>query len=380
MAVEQEPLEDWDPEGPEAWDDPVGVYRHLQQNAPLAYSHSGRRQRSQWALTRYQDVVQAARDTETFKNGGSPRFAIPRLPLESDPPQHTAFRRLMLPFFGPARMQQLEVQSRRIVAEQLQPLLAAGGGDAAHDFARPVPPRVLLTFLNQPEQDWETIKTWCEDAFLQGAEDAERLARFQAANDGLWEYSRQVVESRQAAPRDPADDLVSALLAAEVDGQPMDPDLVVGVVRLLIAAGHDSTTSAMGICLHSLARTPEAQARLRAEPALIPSAIEEILRLETPVLQMPRRVARDVTVHGREMKSGDLVMLYWAAANRDENAFPDPDQAVLDRKPNQHVAFGYGIHKCIGAPLARLELRVALEAWLSRTTEFHLAGDVRYEP
>jgi cytochrome P450 len=170
------------------------------------------------------------------------------------------------------------------------------------------------------------------------------------------------------------------LLVARADGEPLDEALIAGVVRLLIAAGHDSTTSAVGIALHYLARHRDDQQRLRENPALIPPAVEEILRLETPVLTMPRVVAHDTVIRDRELKQGDRVMLYWASGNRDSDAFDSPDEPHLDRKPNQHLAFGYGIHKCIGAPLARLELRVALEEWLRRTHAFGLAGEVTVEP
>jgi cytochrome P450 len=178
-------------------------------------------------------------------------------------------------------------------------------------------------------------------------------------------------------PRDVSVDPVSGLLAAP---EPLDKELIAGVVRLLLAAGHDSTTSAIGIALHYLAHNDADQQRLRADPSLIPTAVEEMLRLETPVLAMPRIVARDTVVRGRELTQGDRVMLYWGAGNRDPQAFENPDQPQLDRKPNQHLAFGYGIHKCVGAPLARLELRVALEEWLRRTQAFGLAGEVTVEP
>ena len=139
---------------------------------------------------------------------------------------------------------------------------------------------------------------------------------------------------------------------------------IAGVVRLLLAAGHDSTTSAMGMTLHYLARTPADQARLRAEPGLIPTAIEEMLRFEPPVFAMPRVVAKDVELHGRQLRAGNRVYLYFVSGNRDEAAFEDADRCIVDRRPNPHLAFGYGIHRCVGAPLARLELRVALEEWL----------------
>jgi cytochrome P450 len=276
-------------------------------------------------------------------------------------------------------MKELEVQVRADAKRLLDPLLAAGGGDAARQFARPLPPRALLTLLGQPVDDWAQVKSWSEDAYLQGAADDEARRRFEAANDGLWAYSRAVVEDRQRSPRDRDLDLVSALLATRADDEPLDPDLIAGVVRLLLAAGHDSTTSAMGIVLHYLARTPADQSRLRAEPDLIPTAVEEMLRFETPVFSMPRVVAEDVDLHGRHLQAGDRVMLYFASGNRDEQAFPDPDRCIVDRRPNQHLAFGYGIHRCVGAPLARLELRVALDVWLKHTREFGLSGEVTFE-
>jgi cytochrome P450 family 130 len=212
------------------------------------------------------------------------------------------------------------------------------------------------------------------------ATEPDLQAHFQAADQGLWDYSHALVSDRKKQPRDVSVDPVSGLLAARDAGKPLDEALIVGVVRLLIAAGHDSTTSAVGIALHYLARNAADQQRVRANPSLIPAAVEEMLRLETPVLAMPRIVGHDTLVEGRELKQGDRVMLYWASGNRDPHAFEHPDQAQLDRKPNQHLAFGYGIHKCIGAPLARLELRVALEEWLRRTQGFGLSGEVTLEP
>jgi cytochrome P450 len=262
----------------------------------------------------------------------------------------------------------------------LDPLLAAGGGDAAHEFARPLPPQVLLAFLNQPRGDWSQTKAWCEDAYLQTASEPDLQARFVKADQGLWDYAYWVVADRKRHPRDVSRDPVSGLLAAGAEGEALDESLIAGVVRLLIAAGHDSTTSAVGIALHYLARHPDDQRRLRADPLLIPAAVEEMLRLEAPVLAMPRIVARETTLHSRVLQPGDRVMLYWASGNRDPQAFEHPDQPRLDRKPNQHLAFGYGIHKCIGAPLARLELRIALEEWLRRTHAFGLSGEVTMEP
>jgi cytochrome P450 len=372
---------DWDPQGREAWDDPFGTWDRVRTAAPIAFSTAGRRGAGRfWSFLRFDDIIAAARDTLTFVNTGGSRFATRRPPLEADPPDHGVWRRLLMPYFGLSRMQVLEAASRAFTTALLDPLLAADGGDAAHDFARPLPAQVLLTFLNQPPEDWSQIKTWCEDAFLQTATEPDLQARFQAADRGLWDYSYAVVADRKKQPRDVSVDPVSGMLAAHVAGEPLDEALIAGVVRLLIAAGHDSTTSAVGIALLYLARHAADQQRLRADPSLLPAAVEEMLRLETPVLAMPRIVAHDTLLHGRDLKQGDRVMLYWASGNRDPLAFENPDQPQLDRKPNQHLAFGYGIHKCVGAPLARLELRVALEEWLRRTQSFGLSGEVTVEP
>jgi cytochrome P450 len=372
---------DWEPQGQAAWDDPFGTWDHVRCQTPVAFSTAGRRGAGRfWSFLRFDDIVTAARDTSTFVNTGGSRFATRRPPLEADPPEHGMWRRLLMPYFGPLRMRALEAASRAFTASLLDPLLASGGGDAAHEFARPLPPQVLLTFLDQPPADWEQIKTWCEDAFLQSASEPDLQARFQTADQGLWDYSFAVVADRKQHPRDAAVDPVSGLLVARAEGEPLDESLVAGVVRLLIAAGHDSTTSAVGIALHYLARHADEQARLRDNPGAIPVAVEEMLRLETPVLSMPRIVAHETTIRGRTLRKGDRVMLYWASGNRDPQAFAQPDQADLERKPNQHLAFGYGIHKCIGAPLARLELRVAVEEWLRRASAFGLAGEPTMEP
>ena len=329
---------------------------------------------SAWLVTRYEDIVAAASAPDLFGQG----IRWPgqrRPPLESDPPEHRPFRALMQPFFMPAALAVLEPISRGIAISLLEPLIAAGGGDFAHDLARPLPPQVLLARMGQPLDDWVEVKAACEAAYLQDATDPADQARYHAANAFLWDYSRAVVAERKARARDPKSDLVAALLAGEIDGAPVDEDLVVGAVRLVAAAGHDSTTSALGICLRYLAEHPDAQALLREKPEMIPGAVEEILRLQSPVIQMTRMVRADTRLGGRALLAGDRVQLVFASGNRDEAAFEDPQEAVLDRRPNRHLAFGVGPHVCIGNGLARQEIKVALEELLARTRGFALNGD-----
>ncbi|CAN5278955.1 cytochrome P450 [soil metagenome] len=355
-------------------EDPDILHGRLRRECPVALQADAVTGQTAWLLTRYEDIVEAASNPELFGQG----IRWPgqrRPPLESDPPEHRPFRALMQPFFMPASLAALEPVSRGIATRLLEPLLEAGGGDFAHDFARPLPPQVLLARMGQPLTDWLEIKDACEAAYLQDATDPADLARYHASNDFLWDYSRDAVADRKTTPRDPKADMIAAMLVGRIDDVPVDEDLIVGAVRLILAAGHDSTTSALGICLRYLAENGEAQSGLRAEPAGIPAAIEEILRLQSPVIQMMRTVRADTTLGGRDLSTGDRVQLVFASGNRDEAAFDDAQNAALDRKPNRHLAFGVGPHVCIGNGLARQEIKVALEELLARTLRFSLSAE-----
>jgi cytochrome P450 len=282
---------------------------------------------------------------------------------------------LLQPFFLPGALAQFEPISRRIAVPLIEALLQGEGRDFAHGLARPLPPQVLLARLGQPVDDWARIKDCSEASYLQGSSDPADVATYEAANAYLWEYSYSAVSERRRNPRDPKSDLISAMLAGAIDGAPVDEALVAGMIRLLLAAGHDSTTSALGICLRFLAEHADAQQHLRARPEDIPDAVEEILRLQAPVVQMPRAVARDVELGGKSLKQGDRVLLVFASGNRDEAKFEHPEQCRLDRSPNRHLSFGTGIHVCIGNGLARQEIKVALEELLARTESFGLSGE-----
>lgn len=361
-------------------EDPSIRHARLRRECPVALqrSDSGGPLQNGWLVTRYDDIMAVVKDTETF--GQSIRWPGQRRPpLESNPPEHREFRGLMQPFFMPAALAKLEPLSRDIARTLIEPLVAAGGGDFAAGLARPLPPQVLLARMGQPIEDWERVKECCEAAYLQASNDADDLMTYEAANAYLWQYSRDAVADRKTHPRDPKDDIIAALLAGTVGGEPVDEGLIVGMVRLVLAAGHDSTTSAVGICLRYLAEHQDVQDRLRAEPALIPGAVEEILRLQAPVIQMPRRVEKDTCLAGRDLLQGDRVLLVFASGNRDEAAFDDPDAFVIDRFPNRHMSFGVGIHTCIGNGLARQEMKVALEALLARTRRFTLGEAPAFE-
>ncbi len=362
----------WDPFAPEALADPPASWQQLRERCPIAWSD---RQGGFWVVSRYDDCVAIARDAERFSNAGGPQFGTPRPPLEVDRPLHTIFRRILQPYFAAERVAQLEERVRGFVAEMLAPVLEAGGGDLAPALTYPLPVRVLCAWLGLPDEEWAYLKGVAE-ALYQAEEgrgdDPETRAR---CNEELYAYSRGLVRSRVERPRDPAIDLVSGLLGATELGYTVTEEDAVQVVRLLIVAGHNSTTGALGNAILRVASEPELQRPLRADPALLPAAIEELLRLEPSVQAMPRWAVEDTEVCGQPVRAGDKLMLLWASANRDPAHFEEPDRIRLDRSPNDHLTFGRGIHRCIGMHLARLELRVTLEELLGRSRWIELAGE-----
>jgi cytochrome P450 len=299
---------------------------------------------------------------------------MPRPPLESDPPEHSVIRQTMQPFFGKKQMEQMEPIVRKIVSEHLESMFARGQGDFIIEIAQALPVRTIQAFLNLPDEHWTDVLGWSNEIFE--ASYGSASDKYDEAVGALEAYCWEVVEERRKKPLDPSSDMMSRVLGLEIDGKPMDNYTAVGILSLLLTAGHEPTIVSQGIIAQYLANHPEVQQQLRENPALIPGAIEEILRYDSPVARMPRTLKKDIELHGVKMKPGDKVFLMWASGNRDEQAFENADQVVLDRSPNHHLIFGYGIHKCIGAPIALLELRVLFEELLARTTRFQINGEV----
>ncbi len=277
---------------------------------------------------------------------------------------HTWSRRLLLPWFSHARVAEYEIVTRELCRTLVHGLLTRGRGDAAADYAQQIPVRVIAQVLGVPGELAGTFTGWVRDV-LEFAHDEERRHAGRAAIVAY--FTEQMAVRRE----EPGEDLISTLLHSDVDGQPVPDGFVLGTVALTLIAGVDTTWSAIGASLWHLATHPDDRKRLVAEPELLSTAIEELLRAYSPVT-MARIVADDVEFAGCPMKAGDRVLLNFPAANRDPSAFPDADRVVIDRQANRHVAFGVGIHRCAGSNLARMELRVALEEWLARIPEFHL--------
>ena len=287
-------------------------------------------------------------------------------PISSDPPEHHWHRRLILPFFAPQAVAKFEDGTRELCNRLIDGFIDRGEADAAADYAQQIPVRVIATMLGVPTDLSDTFTGWVRGVLEAGLQD--QAVRLEARNNILG-YFKKEIDDRRANPRE--DDLITTLLASEVDGQKVREEYVHGVCNLMLVAGVDTTWSSIGASLWHLAQHPEHRQQLRDRPDLWPSAIEELLRAYAPVT-MARIVAHDTEFQGCPMHAGDRVLMSFPAANRDPRQFERPDEVILDREHNRHVAFGAGIHRCAGSNLARLELRVALQTFLQRIPDFEL--------
>ncbi len=373
------PPEDWDPLLPENHADPTQVYARLREECPVAWSD---RFGGFYALTRFKDVTDAALDWHTFTS--SQKTPIPdattpdrppRAPAEVDPPYHTAYRDLLNRFFTPDYIRGIEPTIRRTARTLIGRCVSLGDVDAVATFTFFMPIQVQCIFLGISVEDAERIKTTINRIIDAGA--AGDMETHKAANDEIYDYIHGVVEARKRTPYDP-NDVISAMIHEEVDGRRLTDDDIVGTVRLFLQAGHGTTTNMLGSIIRHLATTPADQKRLRDEPKLIPQAIEEMLRAWTPVRLVGRKTTKDVEIEGRIIPRGSRVGLMVSSANLDESKFEKADQVDFDRRPNPHIAFGHGPHRCVGASLARAQLRIAVEELLSMTDDLELIGQTEW--
>ncbi|MDQ3384972.1 MAG: cytochrome P450 [Actinomycetota bacterium] len=358
---------------------PFPVWDELRQTCPVAHSD---RWGGSWMPTRYEDVSAVAHNTEHFSSrevlvtpapepeegqemvlqlGGE--VAAP--PITSDPPEHQWARRLILPMFAPNAVAKYEPITRDLCRELAEGLVAAGKGDAAVGYSQQIPVRIIAKMLGIPESMSETFTQWVRGALELGATDPE------IRQESFKEIITYLFEEVTKRKEHPGDDILSELLAAEVDGAPVPDYHIIGTGVLILVAGIDTTWSAIGSAIWHLATHPEDRRRLVAEPQIMPLAVEELLRAYSPVT-MARLVKEDVEVNGCPMKVDDRVLLSFPSANRDPEVFERPDEVILDRARNRHIAFGAGIHRCAGSNLARMELRVAIEEFLRAAPEFSL--------
>lgn len=357
--------------------DPFPTYAHLRGACPVAHTE---RWGGQWMPTRYEDIEAIARNSEQFssitvsvtgpKPGEGPLFVGP--PVTLDPPEHAPARRLLLPAFSPKAIERLTPITRDIARDLIAAIQERGGdrADAAIDYAQHLPVRVIAGMIGIPVSEEPQFTDWVVRILKDGATDLEVQSR---AGREVREYFAERIEERRNDPN-PPDDLISYLIGAEIDGAPLPPKHMIGILYVLLLAGIDTTWSSLGSSLWHLATHPSDLARLAAEPELMPTAVEEMLRLYAPAT-MARIVTEEIEVGGRQLCPGERVLLPFPAANRDPEVFDDPDVAVIDRTVNRHATFGLGIHRCLGSNLARMELQVGLEEWVAAFPSFHLAAD-----
>lgn len=375
MIEQRAPITDWstdfDHADPQWAQEMYSIIGSLRDVCPVAHSD---RYGGVWLPVRHDDVAAITYDTDHFSSVGvivnnmAPLVPAPvgvAPPITSDPPFHGPARRLLLPAFAPRPIEALEPFTRDECGRLLTEIGGRDTADAARDYAQHIPTVVIARMLGLPLGDADLFRAVVHD--LLEAVDVTPEVR-QATVGRWWAYLDERIEEHRSQPQD---DLISFLLDAELEGEKLSHEHVRGSIHLLLIAGIDTTWSAIGASLWHLATHPGDRRRLVEEPSLIPTACEEFLRAYAPVT-MARKVAEDVEFSGCSMKAGEWVLLPFPAANRDPEKFPDADKVVIDRLENRHAAFGLGIHRCLGSNLARMELRVALEEWLTRIPDFEL--------
>jgi cytochrome P450 len=364
------PGERFDHHDPRLVRDPESVFGPVREERPLLHSD---RYGGFWLLTRYDDVIGAALDTESFSSAVPGTTLIPPtqprtdplLPIELDPPEHTRYRALVNGVFAKPRIDALRPDLEALATRLLEPFAAKGGGDVMAEFAHPMSLGSLARLMDLPEADEDRWFDWVERMYSNALRDRDDQAG--AVRDAEAYIGERIAERRQ----EPRDDFLGMLLQAEVEGHRLSDLEVRQFGMLMLLAGYETTSGAMGMSLLYLAEHPEQRAQLFAEPErLAHTAVNELLRVVSPVQTFGRNAAHDIEMHGETIPAGDVVLLAYGAANHDPRAFDHPDQVILDRHPNRHLAFGHGRHLCLGANLARLELTIMIERFGERFPDF----------
>ncbi len=372
----------FNPMDPEFVADPYPVYHRLRAEDPVHHSPLGF-----WVLTRYADVMAMLRDPRLTKEPiaafVAARFGVAVPPglglsmLDRDPPDHTRLRSLVSKAFTPKALESLRPHIQQIVDDLLAHAAGKGKMDLIEEFAYPLPVRVICEMLGVPVKDHERFKAWGLD-IARGLDaimlppESEVGQRSVTGRKALAGYFRELIAERRAAP---CDDMLSALIAAEEAGDKLNEEELLATCILLLVAGHETTVNLIGNGTLALLRHPDQLRKLRENPKLIGSAVEELLRYDGPVQRTARIPSEDVTIGGQTIGKGEMVMPFLGAADRDPAQFRDPDRLDITRADNRHIAFGMGIHFCLGAPLARMEGQIAINTLVQRLPKLGLATD-----
>ena len=360
--------------------DPFALYARARREHPV-YPHPGFPIIS---VFRYADVQAILKDPETWSNrfppppGVDPSQFPPPSMLGQDPPEHTRLRGLVNQAFTPRIIRRLEPRMYEIANELLDRALDQREVDFVEALTYPLPVVVIAEIIGIPPEDREQFKQWSDAAVenlgtaLFVPPDADRMDRLAKLLAEMGAYFSALADERRRRPRE---DLLTGLVQAEVEGTRLTHDEMIRMLVLLLVAGNETTTTLIGNAVLELLAHPDAVARLRADPDLTPSAVEEVLRYSSPVQLDPRRATRAVELHGLRVEAGQIVVNWLGSANHDERVFPDAECFDIGRSENRHLAFGFGTHYCLGANLARLEAQVALRTLLARTRAFERLDD-----
>lgn len=361
---------------------PQAVYQRLLAGCPVA------RQTLTGGpvVSRYEDVVFALRHPEVFSSEMEIQMDLgterPMIPQQIDPPAQTRYRKILDPRFSRKRMAEIEPDVRRRADELIDRFADAGACEFDRDFAVPLPCHAFLSLMGLPPSELEhflAVKDGIIRPHMKTQDPDEMSALRRASGREIYDYFGRLIDERRARP---GDDLVSHLCAAEIAGERLSRNEILDVCFLMILAGLDTVTATLGCSVAFLAANPAHRRRLVADPSLLPGAVEELLRWETPVTGVPRVVKQEVEIAGTTLKPGEMVTLLLGASNLDAGEFEGAETVDFERRRNRHVAFGSGPHRCLGSHLARMELEVALDAWHRRIPDYRIPdGEVpRYSP
>lgn len=364
---------------------PYAAFQRLRTEAPLYWQPEQNGGRGFWCVTRYDDLMAVSKDPLTFSSakGGTNIFEVPEedlsmlrlLMLNMDPPKHNKFRRLVSTGFTNRMVTQLEPHVREICADLIDKVAKKDSFDFVTEIAAELPLLVIAELLGVPMEDRHKVFDWSNS--LVGFDDPEYKTSMETgkiASAQMWAYANDLANKRKEHP---LDDLVSVLMQAEVDGDRLSEQEFDSFFLLLAVAGNETTRNLISGGMLALIQHPEERARVLADPSLLPTCIEELLRWVSPLIHFRRTATRDVHMHGQTIREGDKVVIFYPSANRDERRFVNPETFDVSRTPNDHLAFGIGEHFCLGANLARLEIKLIFEEMLRRLPDLELAGPVR---
>jgi len=359
----------YDPADPAFAPNAHSVYKRLRDDYPVYEDPAGRF----YALSRFDDVLAAANDWETYSSTGKLEHRYIKVTMSSlDPPRHTHMRALIARAFTPRRVASVEPTVRSFARSLLDDLVPFGKADAIAEYAGPLPSMVMGRLIGLPD-DIVPVCRALTDEFMHHTHPSAAAGPASRA----YEIFAELFDERRHRPQD---DLLTALLHAEIDGERLSEDELLGFGWLLLVGGNDTTTNLIANGLEVFARHQDQRHQLTKDATLLPSAVDEVLRYASPTHTLPRTSARAVQLHGRDIPVGSRVHLVWAAANLDEREFPDPERFDINRHAARHLALGYGAHYCLGASLAKLEARIGWEELLARIPDYEIAVEPRHFP